>query len=430
MEPTDWERRMWSVVLIFAVNFKCSRSYILTTHKHLTMFLYGRKLLWKMFRCCRITRATVQVEQQQQQQLWQQFVRRCIYGGFVQKWQRPQRRLPPVLGLPHALRALLSRCEERKDGLIQEHHAKIAKRIKAGKPYKRNKMPRFPDESIEMALNMNVDVCVAGQFLRGVAYLPHGSGRSPRRCLVFTHCPETQQKALAMGAVLVGGESLVESIASETVKLPKRRKIDMCLATADMMNHIQTNPAAAKILRHNRLLPSDKKETICSTNEELLEDLYNTIANRYVWYQTERRGIIHLRVGKASLGQERLTENIASVMKGIYAKRPAEHGIWMAKKRRSRRPILATKKRIYVLKAYIRSERGKTLRIHTLTLNPDSQYFLQEMPSLEESEAEVRRLKEVALGNSQDQQSGTTTNDEEAEVQLQSSAGICLNSLD
>jgi large subunit ribosomal protein L1 len=319
----------------------------------------------------------------------------------------------------------LSRCEERKDGLIQEYHAKIAKRKKAGKPYQRNNKPKFPDESIEMALNMNVDVCVASQFIRGIAYLPHGSGRLPRRCLVFTNCPETQQKALAMGAVMVGGESLVESIASETVTLPKGRKIDMCLATSDMMNHIQANPAVHKILRRNRILPKEKKETICSTNEELLEDLYNTISNRYVWYQTERRGIIHLRVGKASMGIERLTENIASVMKGIYAKRPAEHGIWKAKKRRGRRPILATKKRIFVLKAYIRSAHGKTLRIHTLTLNPESQYFLQEMPTLEESEAEVLRLKKLALGN--DQEKSDTTKEEE-QIQTDSSSAICLSS--
>lgn len=164
------------------------------------------------------------------------------------------------------------------------------------------------DESIEIAMNLNVDARKAEQNIRGVVQLPHGTGKT-YRVAVFAKGPKAEEAKKA-GAEIVGAEELVEMIQKGDMNF------DRCIATPDMMMHVGK---VGKILGPRGLMPNPKLGTVTMDVKGAIE----AVKGGQVEYRTEKAGVVHAGVGKVSFSDAALVENIQAFMSTISKVRPA-----------------------------------------------------------------------------------------------------------
>ena len=163
------------------------------------------------------------------------------------------------------------------------------------------------DETIEVAINLNVDPRKADQNLRGVVQLPHGTGKT-YRVAVFAKGPKAEE-ALKAGADIVGAEDLMEKIQAGDMPF------DRCIATPDMMGLVGR---VGKILGPRGLMPNPKLGTVTMDVAEAVK----SVKGGQVEYRTEKAGIVHAGVGKASFAEKALLENVKSYVDTILKAKP------------------------------------------------------------------------------------------------------------
>lgn len=234
-----------------------------------------------------------------------------------------------------------------------------------------------PDESIELALNLNLDPRRPGQALRGSISLPNGTGRKNVECIVFTADKELEDAALKAGATYAGGEDLVDRIVAGEVPV---ESMQTSLATSDIMPVLSKK--IARILGPRGLMPNAKVGTLLTNKEDLLAALDTQLAGKEVTYRTEKEGIVHVPVGKGSFGTDKILENIGEVMKMIFEVKPENFG---KKKKKGKGTGKGTK---YLLRASLSSTQGKGIRLDPRTVDPSSLFFLSSVEAQEEAESE------------------------------------------
>lgn len=164
------------------------------------------------------------------------------------------------------------------------------------------------DETIEVAVNLNVDARKADQNIRGVVQLPNGTGKT-YRVAVFAKGPKAEE-ALSAGADIVGAEDLMEKIQAGDMPF------DRCIATPDMMGIVGR---IGKILGPRGLMPNPKLGTVTMD----VAAAVTAVKGGQVEYRTEKGGIVHAGVGKASFTEAALVENISTYLDAIQKVRPA-----------------------------------------------------------------------------------------------------------
>lgn len=184
---------------------------------------------------------------------------------------------------------------------------KVYPLTEAIKLVKANATAKF-DETIEIAINLNVDAKKAEQNVRGVLSLPNGTGKV-YKVAVFARGPKAEEAKKA-GADLVGAEELIEQIQKGEIAF------DKCVATPDMMG---TVGKVAKILGPRGLMPNPKLGTVTMDVAGALA----AIKGGQVEYRTEKAGVIHSRVGKASFSETALFENIKELINVVQKARPS-----------------------------------------------------------------------------------------------------------
>ena len=171
------------------------------------------------------------------------------------------------------------------------------------------------DETVELALNLNVDPRHADQMVRGVVSLPHGTGRVIR-VAVFARDAKADE-AREAGADRVGAEDLAQSVQEGDLGF------DRCIATPDMMPVVGR---LGKILGPRGLMPNPKLGTVTM-------DVAGAVAAAkagQVEYRVERAGIIHAGVGKVSFPVEKIAENTRALVDAVAKARPqAVKGTYM-----------------------------------------------------------------------------------------------------
>lgn len=172
---------------------------------------------------------------------------------------------------------------------------------------KANAKAKF-DETVELAVRLNVDPRKAEQNVRGVVSLPHGTGKT-YRVAVFARGPKAEE-ALKAGADIVGAEDLMERI--QKGDMPFER----CVATPDMMALVGR---VGKILGPKGLMPNPKLGTVTFD----VGSAITAIKGGQVEYRAEKAGIVHVGVGKASFAEEALLENIKVLLDALNKARPA-----------------------------------------------------------------------------------------------------------
>ncbi|MPM25291.1 50S ribosomal protein L1 [bioreactor metagenome] len=165
------------------------------------------------------------------------------------------------------------------------------------------------DESIEVHIKLGVDPRHADQQVRGVVVLPHGTGKT-LRVLVFAKGDKAKE-AEAAGADFVGAEELVAKIQTENWF-----DYDVVVATPDMMGVVGR---LGKILGPKGLMPNPKSGTVTFDISRAIED----IKAGKVEYRVDKTSIVHVAIGKASFGTEKLADNFKTLMEAVVKAKPA-----------------------------------------------------------------------------------------------------------
>lgn len=165
------------------------------------------------------------------------------------------------------------------------------------------------DATVEVAMNLNLDVKKADQQLRGALVLPKGTGKV-NRVLVLAKGDFANQ-AKAAGADFVGDMDYIEKIEKENWF-----DFDVMIATPDMMPALGK---LGKVLGPKGLMPNPKTGTVTTNVEKAVLDAK---AGR-VEYRTDSYGNIHGIIGKASFADEDLLENLDSFVKTIIRVKPS-----------------------------------------------------------------------------------------------------------
>ena len=165
------------------------------------------------------------------------------------------------------------------------------------------------DETVEAHIRLGVDSRHADQQVRGAVVLPNGTGKTVRT-LVFCK-GENVDKALAAGADYVGAEDMMQKIQNENWM-----DFDVVIATPDMMGIVGR---LGKVLGPRGLMPNPKAGTVAP---DLGKAVTEAKAGK-IEYRLDKQNIIHVPVGKASFGAEKLYTNLDTVMSAIAKAKPA-----------------------------------------------------------------------------------------------------------
>lgn len=186
------------------------------------------------------------------------------------------------------------------------------------------------DETVDIVINLNLDVRKSEQQLRGLVNLPNGTGKT-NHVAVFTKADRFKE-AKEAGANIVGGEDLIDNV--------KLGKIDFnrCIATPDIMPLLSS---VGKILGPKGLMPNPKLGTV--TNN--IKDAIRLAKSGQIEYRTDKNAIIHAGLGKMSFSDKFLEENIRFFFDFIAKLKPK------------------STKGVYIKNVFITSTQGPSVRV-------------------------------------------------------------------
>ena len=164
------------------------------------------------------------------------------------------------------------------------------------------------DESIDVSVNLGVDAKKSDQLVRGSVVLPSGTGKTVR-VAVFAQ-GEKAEAARAAGADVVGFDDLAADVKAGNMNF------DIVIATPDAMKVVG---ALGQILGPRGLMPNPKVGTVSANPAEAVR---NAKAGQ-VRYRTDKAGIIHCTIGKASFENEALKGNLQALLLDLIKAKPS-----------------------------------------------------------------------------------------------------------
>jgi large subunit ribosomal protein L1 len=191
------------------------------------------------------------------------------------------------------------------------------------------------DESIDVAVQLGVDAKKSDQVVRGSVVLPAGTGKSVR-VAVFTQGAKADE-ARAAGADIVGMEDLAERVKAGQLDF------DIVIASPDAMRVVG---GLGQILGPRGLMPNPKVGTV---TPDVATAVKNAKAGQ-VQYRTDKAGIIHATIGRASFQPDALRTNLAALIEALNRAKPA------------------SSKGVYLRKVAVSSTMGIGVRVDTTSL--------------------------------------------------------------
>ena len=164
------------------------------------------------------------------------------------------------------------------------------------------------DETVEIALKLNVDPRHADQMVRGSVVLPAGTGKKVRVAVIAKDAQADAAKSA--GADIVGSDDLVEEIQKGNMNF------DVLIATPNLMGLVGK---VGRILGPKGLMPNPKTGTVTMDVAQAV----NNAKSGQVNFRVDKQGNIHAGLGKASFSKEQLGENISTFIKAINQHKPA-----------------------------------------------------------------------------------------------------------
>lgn len=173
------------------------------------------------------------------------------------------------------------------------------------------------DESVDAVVNLGIDARKSDQLVRGALVLPHGTGKTSR-VAVFAQGANAEA-AKSAGADIVGFEDLAEQIKGGMMNF------DVVIATPDAMRIVGQ---LGQILGPRGLMPNPKVGTV---TPNVVEAVKNAKAGQ-VQYRTDKAGIIHCTIGRASFDVDALKGNLLALVEALNKSKPASSkGVFLKK---------------------------------------------------------------------------------------------------
>lgn len=163
------------------------------------------------------------------------------------------------------------------------------------------------DETIDISIMLGIDGSKQDQAVRNVVNLPNGTGKT-YRVAVFAK-DQKAEEAKNAGAEIVGGDELVQMIQKGDIPF------DRCIATPDMMALVGR---VGKILGPKGLMPNPKLGTVTMD----LTTAIKNIKGGQIEYRSEKNGIIHAGIGKASFSDDAIAENVKALIDAVVKSKP------------------------------------------------------------------------------------------------------------
>ena len=164
------------------------------------------------------------------------------------------------------------------------------------------------DESIDVAVSLGIDARKSDQLVRGSVVLPAGTGKTVR-VAVFAQ-GEKAEAAKAAGADVVGFDDLAAEIKAGNINF------DVVIATPDAMRVVGQ---LGQILGPRGLMPNPKVGTVTM---DVATGVKNAKAGQ-VQYRTDKGGIVHSTIGRASFEVEKLEQNLKALVDALVKAKPA-----------------------------------------------------------------------------------------------------------
>lgn len=164
------------------------------------------------------------------------------------------------------------------------------------------------DETVELAVWLNVDPRHADQMVRGAVVLPNGTGKTVR-VAVFAKGPKVAE-AKAAGAEYVGDNDLADQVQNGMMDF------DMVIATPDMMGVVGK---LGRVLGPKGLMPNPKTGTVTMDVATAVKNAKGGQVN----FRVDKKGNIHAGIGKASFSKDAIRENAEAVIKTLNRMKPA-----------------------------------------------------------------------------------------------------------
>jgi large subunit ribosomal protein L1 len=162
------------------------------------------------------------------------------------------------------------------------------------------------DETVDLSVKLNLK---KSQSVRDTVVLPN-QFKGEKKVLVFCK-PEKEKEAQEAGATFVGADDLIEKVKGGWTDF------DVAVATPDMMKDVGK---LGMVLGRKGLTPNPKTGTVTFDLKGTLAELRKGRTE----FRADKTGVVHLAVGKISMGPEQVAENVKTVVTEIKRKRPVD----------------------------------------------------------------------------------------------------------
>lgn len=164
------------------------------------------------------------------------------------------------------------------------------------------------DETVEIALKLNVDPKYADQMVRGSVVLPSGTGKVVRVAVIAKDIKADEAKNA--GADIVGDEDLIEEIQKGNINF------DVLIATPNLMGLVGK---IGRILGPKGLMPNPKTGTVTMDVAKAVKNAKGGQVN----FRVDKQGNVHAGIGKVSFSKEEILANLTTFIKEINKQKPA-----------------------------------------------------------------------------------------------------------
>ena len=197
--------------------------------------------------------------------------------------------------------------KKRKEALAKYDLTEVRSLLEAAKVVKDITYTKF-DSSVDIDVRLGVDPRKADQMVRGVATLPHGTGKTVRVLALVT--PDKEAEALAAGADFVGLDDYISKIEKGWTD------IDVIITMPAVMAKVGR---LGRVLGPRGLMPNPKSGTVTTDVAKAVRE----VKAGKIDFKVDKTGIIHCSVGKVSFDEQMLAENALEIIQTLGRLKPS-----------------------------------------------------------------------------------------------------------